>query len=190
MKYLKSENGIVEFDYELSPEMYSIGATYADYVSGYWIPLTSQQEHFLAENQGASAREIIEMKMIVHTTTLDEEQLRLVEEIKRYDTSHDVNQFYITGTPMWLDKEMRVGLMNSINIERSAGRTETNLWFNGIRFTFQIEQAINMLNLLELYSLDCYNVTQQHIAAVNALTSKEEVQDYNFKTGYPDKLNF
>lgn len=112
------------------------------------------------------------------------------DDIIAYDKSEAVNSFTFGDAPMWLDKTMRVGLMNSINIEKSAGRTATNLWFNGLSFSLPVEQAIGMLNQLELYALDCYNTTQRHIAAINAMTAKEEVEAYDFTTNYPDKLIF
>ena len=47
-----------------------------------------------------------------------------------------------------------------------------------------------MLQQIELYALMCYNTTQGHINAINQLETKEEIEVYNFKTGYPGKLNF
>ena len=35
-----------------------------------------------------------------------------------------------------------------------------------------------------------YNATQEHIAAVKALATKEEVEAYDYTSGYPDKLVF
>lgn len=128
--------------------------------------------------------------LVMLPLTIEELRAQQVNDIIAYDKSDAVNQFYILESPMWLDKEMRVGLMNSINIEKAAGRTETNLWFGGVCFSFPIEQAIGMLNALELYALDCYNTTQRHIAAINALDTKEEVEAYDFTVNYPDKLNF
>ena len=47
-----------------------------------------------------------------------------------------------------------------------------------------------MLQQIELYALACYNTTQGHIKAINQLETKEEIEAYNFKTGYPGKLSF
>lgn len=115
---------------------------------------------------------------------------KLLSEVEDYDKSEAVNSFTLAGKQMWLDKDTRVGLMNSINIEKSAGRVETNLWFGGMRFTFPVDDALAMLYALELYALECYNVTQEHIAAIKELTTKEEVEAYLYKTGYPEKLRF
>ena len=47
-----------------------------------------------------------------------------------------------------------------------------------------------MLNVLEMYALECYNVTQSHIAAVKALDTIEEIESYDYTVGYPKKLSF
>lgn len=113
-----------------------------------------------------------------------------IARINNYDTSDAVNSFMMEGNLMWLDKSTRVGLMNSIGIEKEAGREVTNLWFSGMQFTIPVSLAIGILNSLELYALDCYNVTQQHIAAVKVLHTVEEVEAYDYTVGYPEKLVF
>lgn len=187
--YIKN-NEILSFDFELDSR-YNVGTTYEDYADGLYVRLNNEQVAFMNANQNASIREIFDMKLNPpYVPTVEAVREGKIAEINRYDASEAVNSFSIGGSPMWLDKNMRVGLMNSINIERQAGRTETNLWFNGVNFIFTIEQALGMLNALELYALDCYNTTQRHIAAINALDTKEEVEAYDFTVNYPDKLNF
>jgi hypothetical protein len=46
-----------------------------------------------------------------------------------------------------------------------------------------------MLNALEVYAAEALNVTESHKAAVNALTTIEEIEQYDITTGYPEKLN-
>ena len=113
-----------------------------------------------------------------------------VTDIQRYDKSANVNSFRLSGKEMWLDKSTRVGLFNSISIEKEAGKTDTALWFDGVKYLISISDALTMLNALELYALNCYNVAQSHIAAVNALDSIEEIEEYDYKVGYPAKLSF
>lgn len=113
-----------------------------------------------------------------------------VSEIQQFDKSQDVNSFEFNGKSAWLDKSTRVGLFNSINIEEKAGMTDTALWLGGMKHVVAIPVALAMLNAIELYAINCYNVTQSHIAAVNALNSIEEIEAYDFRTGYPAKLSF
>ena len=114
----------------------------------------------------------------------------LIAQITAYDTSDAVNSFTLQGKQMWLPKETRVGLVNSITIEKNAGKETTTLWFGGERYELPVDTALQMLASLELYALECYNVTAAHKAAVNALESVEDVVAYDYTTDYPEKLNF
>ena len=113
-----------------------------------------------------------------------------IEQITEYDQSEDVNSFTLQGKQMWLPKETRVGLVNSITIEKNAGKETTVLWFDGERYELPVDTALQMLSALELYALECYNVTAAHKAAVNALEGVEDVVAYDYTQGYPEKLNF
>ena len=113
-----------------------------------------------------------------------------IEQITEYDQSEDVNSFTLQGKTMWLPKETRVGLVNSVTIEKNAGKETTVLWFGGERYELPVDTALQMLSALELYALECYNVTAAHKAAVNALESVEDVVAYDYTQGYPEKLNF
>ena len=122
--------------------------------------------------------------------TLDVIKEEAIEQITEYDQSEDVNSFTLQGKTMWLPKETRVGLVNSITIEKNAGKETTVLWFGGEKYELPVDTALQMLSALELYALECYNVTAAHKAAVNALESVEDVVAYDYTQGYPEKLNF
>ena len=122
--------------------------------------------------------------------TLDVIKEEAIEQITEYDQSGDVNSFTLQGKQMWLPKETRVGLVNSVTIEKNAGKETTVLWFGGERYELPVDTALQMLSALELYALECYNVTAAHKAAVNALESVEDVVAYDYTQGYPEKLNF
>lgn len=109
-------------------------------------------------------------------------------EITAYDTSSEVNLFYLYGTPCWLDRDTRVSLMNSTTITKNAGMDTTTLWLNGHSLTIPCDTAIELLGQLELYALQCYNKTAEHKANVAKLTTVEEVQAYDYTVGYPEKL--
>ena len=121
---------------------------------------------------------------------LDVTKEEAIEQITEYDQSEDVNSFTLQGKQMWLPKETRVGLVNSVTIEKNAGKETTVLWFGGERYELPVDTALQMLSALELYALECYNVTAAHKAAVNSLESVEDVVAYDYTQGYPEKLNF
>lgn len=121
---------------------------------------------------------------------LDKEKSKKITLIKEYDKSEGVNSFTLNGKHAWLDKATRVGLVNSMTIEKGAGRTETELWLNGEMFKFNIDDVLKMLAVVELYAKECYNVTEQHIANVMEMTDVNRIWNYNYTKGYPERVRF
>lgn len=121
--------------------------------------------------------------------TLEKAKKEKLEAIIAYDTSSDVNGFMLNGNKVWLDKETRVGLMNSTTIAKAAGQQTTTLWLGGIKLVVDCDKAIQLLSALEMYALECFNVTASHKQAVSELTTIEEVEAYDYKTGYPKQLD-
>ena len=129
-------------------------------------------------------------KAIKDGNELEAKKIILLEQIAAYDTSDAVNQFSIDGNNIWLDKSMRVGLNNSISKEVEVGRENTTLWYGTLNFTIPCQAALQMLTQLEIYALECYNVTAQHTAFVKNATTLEELESFDYMAGYPDKLSF
>lgn len=111
-----------------------------------------------------------------------------IAEITDYDTSDKVNGFILNGLLIWLDKATRVGLMNSTTIAKAAGQKTTILWLGGMKLVVDCDKAIQLLSVLEMYALECFNVTAAHKKAVSELTTIEEVESYDYKSGYPKML--
>ena len=112
----------------------------------------------------------------------------ITAEISAYDSSSAVNSFLLNGMEVWLDKATRVGLMNSTTIAKAMGQTKTTLWLGGYQLEVDCDKAIQLLSALEMYALECFNVTAAHKKAVSELTSIEDVLAYDYKTGYPEQL--
>lgn len=121
---------------------------------------------------------------------LDLEQAKVdkIAEIAAYDTSSAVNGFKLNGMLVWLDKATRVGLMNSTTIAKAAGQETTTLWLGDVKLVVDCDKAIQLLSALEMYALECFNVTASHKASVSELTTIEEVEAYDYKAGYPKML--
>lgn len=111
-----------------------------------------------------------------------------IAEITAYDTSSSVNGFKLNGLLVWLDKATRVGLMNSTTIAKAAGQETTTLWLGDVKLVVDCDKAIQLLSALEMYALECFNVTASHKAAVGELKAIEEVEAYDYKAGYPKML--
>ena len=126
--------------------------------------------------------------MPTESEKLEQAKVEKIAEITAYDTSDKVNGFVLNGAVVWLDKATRVGLMNSTTIAKAAGQETTTLWLGGIKLVVDCDKAIQLLSALEMYALDCFNVTASHKQAVSELTTIEEVEAYNYKSGYPKML--
>lgn len=111
-----------------------------------------------------------------------------VAEIESYDTSSSVNGFMLNGILVWLDKATRVGLMNSTTIAKAAGQETTTLWLGDVKLEVDCDKAIQLLSALEMYALECFNVTAAHKKAVNELDNIEAVLTYDYRAGYPKML--
>lgn len=115
-------------------------------------------------------------------------QKMVLEQIDKYDTSPSVNGFMLNGLRVWLNKDTRVGLMNSTQIAKAMGKTTTTLWFGGMQIEVNCDKAIGLLSALEMYALECFNVTAAHKKAVAELNTVEEVLGYDYTKGYPEQL--
>ena len=113
-----------------------------------------------------------------------------IAELEAYDASEEVNSFSVDGKTMWLDAATRQQLRISLDAMQQAGRENVTKWFDGLEYTYPIDVWYYMLGLVEVYASDALNVTEAHKAAINALTSLAEVQEYDFTVGYPQKLEF
>ena len=127
---------------------------------------------------------------LVYEPTIEDYRKRKNDEILRYDSSDDVNAFYMQGKSMWLDKATRAGLMLRLQAEQAIGKTSTTLWYGSQQFELPMEQAFQMLYALEVYASQCYDNTQRHLAAIQSLQTIDELDGYDYRSGYPEKLNF
>lgn len=194
--YIQLELGYYEIDYKLNSN-YKLGNSWVDYLNGDWVQLNGAQLKFKEEHPNASIAEVYKMEMFItepHEPTINEAKQNKIAEIIAYDKSIEVNTFILNNNKVWLDKNDRVGLMNSTIIEKNAGRVNCVLWFdiNDIptKLVVNCDTAISMLQQLEIYAKDCYNITAEHKANVLNLNSINEVDAYDYTVGYPDKLNF
>lgn len=115
-------------------------------------------------------------------------QKMVLEKITDWDTSSTVNGFILNGERVWLDKATRVGLMNSTSIAKAMGQTTTTLWFGDAKLVVECDKAIQLLSALEMYALECFNVTAAHKKAVSEMSTVEEVLAYDYTAGYPKIL--
>lgn len=155
-----AKNGVMKYET-------SVKTQYAYDV--YWITLPPSSAHDAA-------------------TVLQAVKSSMLADITAYDSSASVNAFLLNGMQVWLDKATRVGLMNSTTIAKNMGQEKTTLWLGSYQLEVDCDKAIQLLSALEMYALECFNVTAAHKKAVSELDNIEGVLTYDYKSGYPEKL--
>lgn len=112
-----------------------------------------------------------------------------IQELMDYNQSEEVNSFTLGGQTMWLNFDERSRLQKAVDAKEALGRATMTKDWGGEQYPFTIQQWKQMLARLEEYAYDCQNTTDRHKAAIAALTTVEQVEEYDFTTGYPDKPN-
>ena len=139
-------------------------------------------------DEGEIQKAFTEFSVKMDALKLKQAKVDKIAEIAAYDTSDKVNGFVLNGLLVWLDKATRVGLMNSTTIAKASGQETTTLWLGGMKLVVDCNKAIQLLSALEMYALECFNVTASNKQAVSELTTIEEVEAYDYKSGYPKML--
>lgn len=157
------------------------------------IELTNEQIEFYLEHPYASIIEIQNCALWAQPEPVDmleQAKAQKQEEIDAYDTSENVNGFFYNEVFMWLDRETRATLRNTIDSLKIFGRETLNIWYNEINITLSVQEAEYLLAALEVYATDCYNVTATHKNYVNNLTNIEDVNAFDVTADYPQRLHF
>ena len=180
---------LVNGDYQWVPEIIgNLGNSFEDYKNGKFVLLNEEQTSFLKSHSGVTPEEVWNMTLNDFATVGD--ITALIKGIEDYDSSENVNIFYVNNVPVWFNKETRTALNNSISIEKEVGKDTTTLWINNTPYIISIDIAKQMLSDIELYTIACYNNTRQNIAEAQTITLKSEVANFDITKGYPEKLNF
>lgn len=115
---------------------------------------------------------------------------RKLEEITAYNTSDNVDAFLLNGDKHWLTRDERAMAKLSTEARQRLGHYTTEQCLGGKFYTIPCDTLLTMLARLEDYALSCFNYAIRQQAEVNALTSLEEVENYDVTKGYPEMLNF
>lgn len=133
-------------------------------------------------------------KYVAPEKTLDDYKNDKMQEIMSYDSSDTVNNITIRHgdkeIDYWLDMAQRAKLKVSIQTMKDLGHTTYRLDIRdkGISIDANVDALITNINKMEEYATLCYRATTDHLNAVKALTTVDDVKNYNYKTGYPTKL--
>nr|DAD63804.1 MAG TPA: hypothetical protein [Caudoviricetes sp.] len=113
-----------------------------------------------------------------------------VAEIEAYSNSDAVNEFTFKGIKAWLTPDIRSSYSTSLRAAEFMNKETLSFAIGGQVVNTSAYNARLLLAQVQLYADDTYMVTQLHKTAVMALNSIEAVLKYDYKQGYPAKLNF
>lgn len=121
-------------------------------------------------------------------TAEDLKKIKL-QEIINYDKSPNVNTFYVGGIALWLSREERIVIKDRFQREKDAGKEKSRLLYKGLVLELTPDIGIHLINMVSAYADQCFDVTEAHKSALNDLTTKEEIQSYDYTVGYPEKIS-
>lgn len=154
------------------------------------IPTTGQVVEWLQESE--TELPLSEVSEICNSfeleLPLETARELLARNISLYDVSNNVNGFILGTETEWIDRETRVSVTDSATKEKRLGRTETTLWLSGVKYVLPIDTVLALLDQIEIYAKDCFNVTKEHQAEVALLEDIESIMKYDYTSGYPDML--
>ena len=196
--YIKRGLGYVEFDTPISTELNGndLGSTWEDYNNGKFVLLSAEQLAFKDEHPTASIKEVFDMEITpTPVRTLEDAKNEMIATIEEYDDSNSVNEFIVTHdgqvvTTDWFEPNIRANYKNSVESAELVGLPTVSFYVGDMPITLPTQDAKLMLAQIQLYADACYIVTRQHIAAVEALTTIEAVDAFDYTADYPNKLSF
>lgn len=122
---------------------------------------------------------------------IDDVRMMRLAQLDAYDKSTAVNEFYLGEVGLWADKDDRTTLERAVDKWEAEGNTTYPLCDEKIGVVnMPIETMRLILKDIEVYAIKCMQRTFEHKMAIKALNTIEEIQNYDFTTGYPDKLVF
>jgi hypothetical protein len=181
-------DGFIELDSPLGSGN-AVGATRADYEAGAWVLLSDAQVAFHEAHPDASKREVLEMKLASPPgRSLERAKAEKLNAIDMYDSSEAVNGFSFNGTGTWIPVTERSYLKGAIEASKVKGVPTIEVPLLGQFFTLPVATVESLLAGIELYAYSASIQTAKHKAAVSGLSTIEEVDGYDFTTGYPEKV--
>ena len=192
--YYTNRQTIADFEQDLSKEDgFEVVKSFDELNGRNWLKLTAKQVTFYDANPTASIEEVINCALTpAPERTLGEAIAEKLEALAAYDDSGAVNSFIVKmgedKHPTWITAEQRALYMTSVNSARLIDDESIEIELLGQFVELPISTAERLLAQIHRYADKAANVTARHKAAIEALTTIEEVDAYDFTVGYPDKV--
>lgn len=165
----------------------------------------SEREETDEAGEGEEPRQrIVHVANFIELPTAETEARAIARQymqqaINDYDNSEAVNQFEFNveasgiTIPYWLPVAKRAQIRESVSAWKAARKGNYKLDVREYDMTLEIPCAelLAMLQELEVYAVKCYNQTSEHLKAIDDMEmTVEDILNYDFTTGYPEKIAF
>ena len=151
------------------------------------------EEADIVDNSSAQEQSEVTSQNDIKVETTEELQPYLdemIQTITEYDSSENVNCFYINDQKEWFTVGVRNTYKNSIEAAELLGDENISFVVNQEVITLKTSDAKLMLAKVQRYADNCSIITAKHKIDVAKLTSSDAIKAFDYKSGYPDKLNF
>ena len=193
--YIKLDiNGYyIEFEEMFNPDLYNnLGETYRDFLDNKWVLLSDEQVAFHGEHPSASVKEVWDMQLTPEPVrTLAQAKREMIDKIDEYDNSSSVNGFTVNGSiEAWFTPEERSNYKSSIDAAKLLGISSLTFFIGDVEMSVTPTQAEYMLAQIQLYADQCFVVTKEHKIAVEGFETINQVDNFEYTIGYPNKIDF
>ena len=108
----------------------------------------------------------------------------LIRKIELYSSSDSINSFVYKDKQYWLDKNHRSCLQNL----SSSTVGDIEFVVNNEILVISALKLKAFLTKLETYAYKCYVNTFKHLENAKKLVKLEDIINYDYTTGYPEKI--
>ena len=165
----------------------------------------SEREETDEAGEGEEPRQrIVHVANFIELPTAETEARAIARQymqqaINDYDNSEAVNKFEFNveasgiTIPYWLPVAKRAQIRESVSAWKAARKGNYKLDVREYDMTLEIPctELLAMLQELEVYAVKCYNQTSEHLKAIDDMEmTVEDILNYDFTTGYPEKIAF
>ena len=108
----------------------------------------------------------------------------LQKKIEFYDSPSEINSFIYKGNKYWLDKQQRSCMKTLVE----SGLDNIEFVVGDVSVTLHAEFVLKFILQLETYAYKCFINTVKHQNAVKNLQNLEDIINYDYTIGYPEKV--
>lgn len=175
------------------------GLTFPDYMFGKTIMLSDDQYRYHQYFPTKTIEEVLNVDTFNGTdvqyhivrlgTDLDDAKNNKINALEEYNDS--VKDFIINDTlHAWFNPNQLESYTNYINASKLLENQQIQLVIADNLFVTTVNEAERMLASIQLYINQCSIAMFRHKKTIQSMSTVEEVDNYNYTTGYPQKLSF